>query len=79
MRNPNVQKPKSKVIGPTRGLVFGPTRGEIDMSVNGKCLRVESQLGLAGEQRSTGKERSLTDDLDPHLDQVGEALKSVEA
>ena len=79
MRNPNVQKPKSKVIGPTRGLVFGPTRGEIDMSVNGKCLRVESQLGLAGEQRSTGKERSLTDDLDPHLDQVGEALKSMEA
>ncbi|KAG2266050.1 hypothetical protein Bca52824_073129 [Brassica carinata] len=79
MRNPNVQKPKSKVIGPTRGLVFGPTRGEIDMSVNGKCLRIESQLGLAGEQRSTGKESSLTDDLDPHLDQVGEALKSMEA
>lgn len=100
MRNPNVQKPKSKVIGPTRGLVFGPTRGEIDMTVNGKRLRVEkesisrpggvfagdgdsaekeSHSGLAGEQRSTGKEISLTDDLDPHLDQVGEALKSMEA
>lgn len=42
-RNPSSLKPKSRSVGPTRGLVYGPIRGEIDMSVNGKRLRVEAE------------------------------------
>lgn len=43
LRGPNPLKPKSRNVGPARGLVFGPTRGEIGMSVSGKRLRVENE------------------------------------
>lgn len=42
IRGPNLLKPKSRNVGPIRGLVFGPTRGETGLSVSGKRLRVEN-------------------------------------
>ncbi|XP_048596345.1 uncharacterized protein LOC125578102 [Brassica napus] len=42
IRGPSLLKPKSRNVGPTRGLVFGPTRGETGLSVSGKRLRVEN-------------------------------------
>lgn len=40
---------QSNISRPTPGLIFGPTRGEIELSVNGKRLRVErDNVGRAG-------------------------------
>lgn len=64
-RSPHLQKPNSKYVGPTRGLVFGPTKGEIELSVSGKRLRVEKEnVGrpggvFAGDGDSDGVEREL--------------------
>ncbi|XP_048634174.1 uncharacterized protein LOC125608229 [Brassica napus] len=64
MRSTQSQKPKSKLIGPTRGLVYGPTTEGIDMSASGKRLRVEKEsIGrpggvFTGVSDVEGKERS---------------------
>ncbi|KAL0707411.1 hypothetical protein Bca4012_073837 [Brassica carinata] len=64
MRSPHFQMPKSKPVGPTRGLVYGPTKEEIDMSVSGKRLRVEKETvsrpggAFAGVRDVEGKERN---------------------
>ena len=64
MRSTQSQKPKSKLIGPTRGLVYGPTTEGIDMSASGKRLRVEKEsIGrpggvFTGVSDVEGKERN---------------------
>ncbi|KAF3540234.1 hypothetical protein F2Q69_00024876 [Brassica cretica] len=64
LRSPKFQKPKSKIVGPMRGLVYGPTRGEIDLSMSGKRLRVEKESvgrpggAFAGDGELDGNEKS---------------------
>lgn len=74
-------RPKQNVASrPTRGLVFGPTKGEIELSANGKCLRVEqNQVGRPGGFVITEKmsvkgnkvlgKNSTADSIDDHMDQ----------
>ncbi|XP_022569820.1 uncharacterized protein LOC111212545 [Brassica napus] len=65
LRSLNLQRPKPKPAGPTRGLVYGPARGEMNLSLSGKRLRVEKEnIGgrggvFAGDGGGDGSEKKL--------------------
>ncbi|XP_056864368.1 uncharacterized protein LOC130511412 [Raphanus sativus] len=93
-RGPYPLKLQSKNAGPTRGLVFGPTRGEMELSVNGKRLRVEKENvgrpggvfvgngGIAREEKETedgGEQRELqAQDLSKDNPPADESISWVE-